>query len=266
MKYAIVNDAKSEAKKGLCGICPNCESPMIPKCGEKKIHHWSHKGKLECDPWRENETEWHRTWKGNFHIDNQEVVHRDEITGEKHIADVKTNDGIVIEFQHSPIKPEERKSRNDFYKNIIWVVNGKRLIKDETNFAQTYNAGISIGHVKKVNTSGSSLIKEWSNMGVPVFLDFNQSILWLLIPIISTENIAYIFPINEAEFLEVFNGTNSHKKELFVKFLNDYIITVRNSSLARKVSISIPQRRYVRRGPKIDYFQNKYRRNKRMIK
>jgi hypothetical protein len=23
---------------------------MIAKCGERKIHHWSHIGKLECDP------------------------------------------------------------------------------------------------------------------------------------------------------------------------------------------------------------------------
>lgn len=257
MKYAIVNDAKSEAKKGISGLCPNCGSPMIPKCGEKRIHHWSHKGMLECDPWKENETKWHRTWKGHFHIDNQEVVHRDEITGEKHIADVKTNDGIAIEFQHSPICPEERKSRNDFYKKIIWVVDGKRLIRDETNFAQVYNAGISIGHVKKVNTSGSSLIKEWINMGVPIFLDFGQHILWLIIPVISEATTAYIFPISKVEFLEIFREINSQKKELFWKFLNNFIFAVKNSKQTRTIFIPPPQRHYVRRVPKIDYYQSR---------
>jgi competence protein CoiA len=263
MKYAIVNDAKSEAKKGLCGLCPNCEGPMIPKCGEKKIHHWSHKGKLECDPWRENETEWHRNWKGCFHIDNQEVVHRDEITGEKHIADVKTNDGIVIEFQHSPIKSEERKSRNDFYKNIIWIADGKRLIRDETNFAQAYNTGISIGHVKKVRTNKSFLIKDWSNTGVPVFLDFGQTILWLLIPIISDVTTAYIFPISKVEFLEIFKEINSQKKVLFWKFLNDFIIFIKNPNPVRLISLSFPRRDYVSKGPRIDHIQRRYRRSKK---
>src|SRR5690606_18131428 len=120
----------------------------------------------------------------------------------KHIADVKTNDGIIIEFQHSPIKPEERKSRNDFYKNIIWVVDGKRLIKDETNFAKAYNSGISIGYVKKTNINDSTLLKDWSNTRVPVFLDFGHPVLWLLIPIISNETTVFIFPINKNEFLE----------------------------------------------------------------
>jgi len=37
-------------------------------------------------------------------------VHRAE-DGEKHIADVKTYHGRVIEFQHSYLKPVERRSR-----------------------------------------------------------------------------------------------------------------------------------------------------------
>ena len=41
--------------------------------------------------------------------------------GEKHIADVKTDQDCVIEFQHTYIKPDERRSREEFYKNIVWV-------------------------------------------------------------------------------------------------------------------------------------------------
>lgn len=257
MKYAMVNDARSEAKKGLSGLCPNCGNPMVPKCGDKKIHHWSHKGKLECDPWRENETEWHRAWKGHFHKDNQEVIHRDELTGEKHIADVKTNDGIIIEFQHSPIKPEERKSRNDFYKNIIWVVDGKRLIKDETNFAKAYNSGISIGNVKKTNTNDSTLLKDWSNTRVPVFLDFGHPILWLLIPIISNEATVFIFPINKNEFLEIFNDLNQQKKKVFWSLLNNFILSAKGPNLPRTLLIPTPRRNFARRMPRIDYYTNR---------
>ena len=48
------------------------------------------KGRRFCDPWWENETEWHRAWKDQFPADWQEIVHHAE-DGEKHIADVKTD-------------------------------------------------------------------------------------------------------------------------------------------------------------------------------
>jgi|SRR5690554_109481 len=77
----------------------------------------------ECDNWSEGETEWHREWKNNFDIDQQEVVKFDSESGEKHIADVyiDSND-LVIEFQHSPIQIEEIRAREAFYRRMIWVV------------------------------------------------------------------------------------------------------------------------------------------------
>ena len=83
MKYAIVNNEKVEATKGAKGVCPSCGSDLIAKCGELKVNHWSHKGNRNCDPWWENETEWHRSWKGYFPKEWQEVVHFDE-SDEKH--------------------------------------------------------------------------------------------------------------------------------------------------------------------------------------
>jgi hypothetical protein len=49
----------------------------------------AHKGRLECDPWYE-ETEWHRSWKDRFPLGWQEQIAYDPVTGEKHIADVRT--------------------------------------------------------------------------------------------------------------------------------------------------------------------------------
>jgi len=46
--------------------------------------------------------------KDQFPADWQEHVQHAE-TGERHIADVKTSRGWVIEFQHSYLKPEERR-------------------------------------------------------------------------------------------------------------------------------------------------------------
>ena len=68
------------------------------KCGKVKVNHWAHKGNRNCDTWWEPETEWHRSWKNNFASEWQEIILADEITGEKHIADVRMPDGFVIEI------------------------------------------------------------------------------------------------------------------------------------------------------------------------
>ena len=99
---------------------------MIAKCGKFVRWHWAHKSRQSCDPWWEAETDWHRDWKNKFPEEWQEVVHTDARTGERHIADVKTPHGLVIEFQHSALSPEERRSREDFYKDMIWIVDGDR--------------------------------------------------------------------------------------------------------------------------------------------
>jgi competence CoiA-like predicted nuclease len=133
MKFAIINGNKVEAYRGAKGICPSCGSELIAKCGEVKINHWAHKGNRNCDLWWENETEWHRQWKNQFPKEWQEIVHFDE-KGEKHIADVKTKNGWVLEFQHSYIKPEERNYRNAFYSKLVWIIDGLRRKTDRIQF------------------------------------------------------------------------------------------------------------------------------------
>ncbi|MBK7244429.1 MAG: hypothetical protein IPH98_11300 [Saprospiraceae bacterium] len=125
MKYSLVDNAKSEPFKGGKGNCIRCGQETIAKCGTRKVHHWAHTSLINCDTWWENETEWHRKWKNYFPKEWQEIVHIDEITGEKHIADVKTSKGLIIEFQNSPISFEELNSREVFYKKMIWIINGK---------------------------------------------------------------------------------------------------------------------------------------------
>ena len=134
MKFAIFENSRIEATKGVKGVCPICGSELIAKCGEFKSHHWSHKSIRSCDPWWEPETEWHRSWKNKFPSDWQEKIKYDEQTGEKHIADVCTSHGLVIEFQHSHIDPQERVSREKFYKPMVWVVDGTRLRRDSSRF------------------------------------------------------------------------------------------------------------------------------------
>lgn len=109
MKYALVNNERQEPQSGLIGKCQCCNSPVIAKCGDLRVHHWAHKTKLQCDPWWE-ESEWHRAWKEKFPKEWQEIIHKAE-NDEKHIADVKTDQGFVIEFQHSHLDSQERAAR-----------------------------------------------------------------------------------------------------------------------------------------------------------
>jgi competence protein CoiA len=149
VKYALNNGNRVEAVKGSKGVCSNCGAELIAKCGQIKIHHWAHKGDRNCDPWWENQTEWHRSWKNNYPANWQENIFTDKLTGEKHIADIRTIHGLVIEFQHSHINLIERIAREKFYKTIVWVVDGTRLkrdyprfLKEKTNFIPTNIPGV----------------------------------------------------------------------------------------------------------------------------
>lgn len=42
MKFALVNEQKTEAQPKLKGLCPGCLQPVTAKCGTQKIWHWAH--------------------------------------------------------------------------------------------------------------------------------------------------------------------------------------------------------------------------------
>ena len=183
MKYALSNKDRIEATPKANGICQCCESDLIAKCGTQKIWHWAHKGKRNCDHWWENETQWHRDWKDNFPKEWQEVVHLSD-DGEQHIADVKTPNGLVVEFQHSAISAEEKLSRETFYKNMIWVVDGLRLKRDFKRFNENFRTS-DWRHwgpfVRKNRIPSRSLPKSWQSSNKLVFFDwgFVKSEYWI---------------------------------------------------------------------------------------
>lgn len=126
MQYALVDGQRAEAVKAGRGTCPSCGSLVVAKCGSRIVHHWAHLSDRDCDPWQENETPWHREWKRQFPEECRERPFRAE-NGEIHRADVVTPTGIVVEIQNSPMSDEERKSREEFYKNLVWIVNGRQF-------------------------------------------------------------------------------------------------------------------------------------------
>lgn len=234
MKFAIVNGIKTEAAKGITGICPGCRAILIAKCGEIKINHWAHKGERNCDPWWENETEWHRSWKEHFPDDWQEVIHFAK-DGEKHIADIKTSNDWILEFQHSYLNPAERRARNNFYGKIIWVVDGTRRKTDMKQFSTWISTGTKVSPknpiFKVLYPEECRLIKEWEDDNALVFLDFNQttqdgdSLLWLVFPKI-TKGTTYVSYFSKKRFIELHNKLQFDN---FVKNeLNEILKILRN--------------------------------------
>lgn len=247
MKFAIIDGNKIEATKGAKGFCQSCGTEMIAKCGEFKINHWAHKKIQQCDTWWEKETEWHREWKGNFPIEWQEIIQFDNFTNEKHIADVRTDKDLVIEFQHSHIDPIERRQREDFYKNMIWIVDGTRLQRDIPRFIKAQKDFVHMENpsIFGIEFGDDCFPKNWLGSSVPVIFDFKE-----VIGIENKENnttlLYCIFP-TQLGWLTIFAGIS--RKALiksiidgewqirYVNFMND--LTERNKLTAQQAKLEL---------------------------
>jgi len=176
MRFALIENTLVEAAPGSHGICPGCSKAVIAKCGKQRIHHWAHRNDKMCDNWWEPETEWHRSWKDNFPKEWQEIFLPDEQSGEKHIADLLTDYGLVIEFQHSPIKPDERASRENFYQNMIWVADGMRLQRDFNRFFKKKKKirETDLLGIFRVEYPEDYFPVSWLGSAMPVIFDFRS--------------------------------------------------------------------------------------------
>lgn len=239
MRYAIVNGESREAERGLSGECRGCGSPMLARCGTVRVNHWAHKGKLQCDPWLKEMTEWHRRWQDCFPKPWQEYRFVSD-KGEMHIADVKTEFDWVLEFQHSPMKPDERKSRNDFYKKLVWVVDGLRLKRDHSQFKDSlrevgsFNSSPAIRRIFSVFSYEGALLRDWGNSAAPVFFDFGEEhVLWCLLPSGSNQN-AYVIEFSRAYFIAFHKG-DSTKADHFSVILKNMITSTAELTRPKQV-------------------------------
>lgn len=236
MRFATVNGEKREAEKELTGLCIGCEQPMIPVCGVKKVKHWRHKVDCECDHWWENETAWHRLWKNSFPAECQEIRHRAD-DGEWHIADVKTKQGQILEFQHSFLRAEERSARNRFYGiNLVWIVDGLTRKNDLAKFNQILKAarliapGLNLARLPSP-LNDCPILEDWRECNGPVFFDFGvEAPLWCLLPK-SSRAAHYIGPFSRQNFIELHNGKLTQNGLTFSELmgtLNDLVLAVEN--------------------------------------
>lgn len=126
MLIAIDNNGNrilpTKKAKGFCQLCKN---EVLAFCGEINIHHWRHKNLNFCDSWKESESDWHRQWKNEFPKEWQEIIINENY--EKHIADIKTPNGLVLELQNSSISSVTIKTRENFYQEIYWLINANEF-------------------------------------------------------------------------------------------------------------------------------------------
>ena len=109
------------ATKGNLYYCPTCHSVLRLRQGEQRRWHFAHE--TECaDKWHYDMSAWHRQWQERFPVETREVIVKAENV--IHRADILAN-GIVTEFQHSPMTEDEFRTRSRFYMsqgyNVIWL-------------------------------------------------------------------------------------------------------------------------------------------------
>ena len=159
MIWANKNNERIKATPRNIAICPICQKEVIAKCGSIKVWHWSHKSLKDCDDWAEPESEWHYGWKQLFPKEQQEVKMG------KHRADIKTRSGTIIELQNSSIDIKTLRQREDFYGDMIWLLNGSTIAKHFYFNIET----------KYMRWLWKPAIVKYSNK--PIFIDYKDKIV-----------------------------------------------------------------------------------------
>jgi hypothetical protein len=126
-KYIFINEYNEELHKNKIYCYLGHE--LIAKKGTKKIHHFCHKNKeISCCDRYNKMSEWHCYMQNRINTKNLEISVKNYDINNKlklHIADVITDDNIVIEFQKSVIDKSILYERDYFYnkyfKQLIWV-------------------------------------------------------------------------------------------------------------------------------------------------
>lgn len=152
-----------EPARKLSGFCPLCNEAVVAKCGEIKVHHWAHKSRVECDPWWENESQWHRDLKALAPPERREVIKP------PHRADIVAESGTVIELQSTRIQPADIKAREAFYGKMIWIIDGSRFL-DRFEIHERFDdrSGFKI--------RWKNIHKHWITARKPRFIDFGANV------------------------------------------------------------------------------------------
>jgi hypothetical protein len=197
MLYAWVgNQKRAPIAKGERTTCRDCGGLLTAVMPVENMPHWRHKAG-DCDAWSEPEGPWHIGWKELFDISCREVSLLDQLTGERHRADVLVGSGTpmatVLELQHSSISEDERNAREGFYRRehrMFWLVH----IHSEGSFLGNYFS-MSLdfeSHVVNLDDKkfaimcwmgpNKQFIEKWKRAAAHVFFSAGQYIFYLAGP------------------------------------------------------------------------------------
>lgn len=252
MKFAIVGNNKHQRPtKGVKGFCPVCGEEVLAKCGNIKAHYWSHLANSKC-VYKGNKGEWHLSWQNEFPDDWQEVLLINPENGEKNLADVRSPKGFILEFQHSHIKEEEKTAREQFYKNMCWVVDGLNWIKIRSYFENRYKDKAEENIVEKFQIDRydyeTIFSFVWASSAVPIFYDFYdknsvadqekwQNYLYCCFPY--KKFIGFqVVPIKRQDFLVI------AKEEMLESWIKDIQSDIEQTSKQKQAALDEEERRF----------------------
>ena len=142
----------TENARGKELLCPCCRTPVILKKGKINIPHFAHVNK-NCGYFDyKGMSKWHKDWQSLFPPFQREVRMQHNFTKKIHIADIVNSNGIVLEFQHSPISVQEKQSRDNFYPKLIWIIDGSNIkggIEIKKVYTDEYSKYLNFKHNSK---------------------------------------------------------------------------------------------------------------------
>ena len=145
--------------------CPDCESPLIAKCGDIVSWHWAHPpdgdSSRDCARWEESE--WHASAKlAMLELPGWNIESQIDINGQRFRADaVHSITGDVIEFVHSLSDSYlgKFKALKAAGRHTLWVFDGRALCCSPHN-KTTNTFGLSEGWKPfKSNTALVNILK-----------------------------------------------------------------------------------------------------------
>lgn len=125
MIAALIEEGKlARAAEGARGQCPECKGKVYARVPEHAIRHWAHTPLPDgqeryCSRDSGEMTEWHYSWQSE-----RTDLSCIEVAVGPHRADVVNAGGIVIEFQHSTITPDDVTAREQHWRKGVWVLDG----------------------------------------------------------------------------------------------------------------------------------------------
>lgn len=179
------------ASPNITGYCPDCGEKITPKCGQIKIHHWSHKPGGQCQ-YGSGETEWHLRWKSYTSPENCEVKIGN------HRADIRNDNGLVIELQHSNMSIDVIREREEAYDNMIWLLDCNDCDITFTGVART----VAVAVERSLYYYTWKYAKQaWASCTRPLFLDVGNKVLQIHSISKGTIKFFYAFELSKQEFI-----------------------------------------------------------------